>query len=251
MKKLFASAFSATLILFSSYAFAAEFPSTPIPEAPKPPQGIISNRLVSEAPLPGDFVLGNKDAKVVVIEYASLSCPHCAHFAVQVLPEFEKKYVETGKVRFIYREYPLNEPALRAAMLARCAGAEKFHTFTHVLFTSQEKWAFQQNFRESLEKIALLGGMTKESFAACMADKALEKTILEGTKAAADAGIQSTPSFIIGGKLEPGMKDLEGLSAAVDKLLEAPKKKEEPKPAPKKPAVKEEEEEEEESSSHE
>lgn len=170
---------------------------------------------------PDDIPLGKDDAPVTVIEYASLSCPHCAHFNKDVLPEIEKKYIETGKVKFIYREYPLNEPALKAALVARCAGKDKFHTFTKVLFSTQEKWAFNNNFREPLEKIALLGGMTKEAFAACMDDKAQEKVILGIMKAAADAGINSTPSFIINGAVQPGARDLASMAAIIDPLIAA------------------------------
>ncbi|MBN8530540.1 MAG: DsbA family protein [Alphaproteobacteria bacterium] len=168
---------------------------------------------------PDDFPIGKEDAPVTVIEYASLTCPHCAHFYKDTLPELEKKYIETGKVRFIYREYPLNEPALKAAMVARCAGKDKYHTFTKVLFSTQDKWAFNNNFREPLEKIALLGGMTKEAFAACIADKAVEKQILEIMKSGADAGIQSTPSFIINGTVQPGARDLASMSAIIDPLI--------------------------------
>jgi protein-disulfide isomerase len=224
MKKLFASAFSATLILFSSSAFAAEFPSTPVPEAPKPPQGIISNRLISEAPLPSDFVLGNKDAKVVVIEYASLSCPHCAHFSATIMPEIQKKYIDTGKIRYVLRQFPLNEPAFRAAILVNCIGeqqgADKYYLFNRVLFDSQSKWAFDGNWLSGLETIAAVGGVSKEQFQSCMNNKERETQALKDKKETMDElKVPHTPYFFIGGEAYNNDITLADMSKFIDAKL--------------------------------
>ena len=107
---------------------------------------IDSQWALSQAPLSTDYVKGNPDASVVVIEYASLTCPHCAQFFNKQFPTIKEKYIDTGKIRFILRQFPLNEPALKAAVLVDCIGekegADRYYTFNHVLFDAQSKWAF-------------------------------------------------------------------------------------------------------------
>src|SRR5271168_4105284 len=115
-----------------------------------------------------DHVLGKADAPITIIEYASLTCPHCAEFNKEVLPEVKAKYIETGKAKLIYRDFPLDQWALRASVLARCAPADKYFGFVDVLFQNQVTWATAKDPMAALEKIGMLGGVSSAQFSACM-----------------------------------------------------------------------------------
>src|SRR5271170_2235265 len=125
-----------------------------------------------------DHVLGKADAPITIIEYASLTCPHCAEFNKEIIPELKAKYVETGKARLIYRDFPLDQWALRASVLARCAPSDKYFGFIDVLFQNQETWATAKDPMAALEKIGKLGGVSSERFNACMQDRALQDAVL-------------------------------------------------------------------------
>lgn len=178
------------------------------------------NAKAESAPALEDVALGKENAPILIIEYASLSCPHCAKFHQEVFPQIQAEYIDKGIVRFIYRDYPLNLPALHGAMIARCAGKERFYTFLKVLFSMQDKWAFESDHIPALKKIALLGGMNEESFGRCLADKSLETAIIETRKVAADEHkIDSTPSFLVNGKLWAGAKTYQGITDAIANTL--------------------------------
>ncbi len=190
---------------------------------------IMSNSyLIKDAPLKSDFVMGNRKAPVVMVEYASLSCPHCAHFSNVVLPELEKKYIETGKMAYVLRQFPLNEPALRGAMLLECVGAsseEKYFTFAKVLFDAQQRWAFDNNFMQGLETIATVGGVSREQFKNCVNDKDREMKVLQDKKTANDElKLPHTPLIYINGEMYEGDKKIEEISKTIDAKLAAAKK---------------------------
>src|SRR5207244_3506982 len=126
-----------------------------------------------------DRVLGKPDAAVTIVEYASLTCPHCAHFTIDVLPKLKEKWLDTGKAKLVLRDFPLDEPALRAAMVARCAPPERFYPLVDALFASQEKWAAVKDWRGALEKIVLLGGVSKKDVEACLKNKAIEDQVAQ------------------------------------------------------------------------
>ena len=148
-----------------------------------------------------DRTLGKPDAPITIIEYASLTCPHCAEFNKEIMPELKARYVETGKAKVIYRDYPLDNWALKAAMVARCAPADKYFSFIDVLFQNQVTWATAKDPKAALERIAKLGGMSSEQFEACLANKALEDAILAGSlKGQKDFDITGTPTIIVNGK---------------------------------------------------
>lgn len=145
-----------------------------------------------------DRILGNPDAPITIVEYASLTCPHCAHFANEVLPDLKKKWIDTGKVRLVLRDYPLDEPALRAAMIARCAPPDRFYAYIDTFFASQDKWVMSRDYLESLARIAKLGGISREDFDACLKNTALENKIVEGRLLASkELDVNSTPTFFI------------------------------------------------------
>lgn len=211
---------------FSSISFAADAIGTSkaTAEEPQTPKGIINHRAIADAPLPSDFVLGKKEATVVMIEYASLSCPHCAHFFSAVMPDIQKNYIDTGKIRYILRQFPLNEPAFRGAMLVDCLGekdgADKYYLFNKVLFDSQSKWAFDGNWRSGLEKISAIGGVGKEQFDTCIDNKDRETKLLKTKKEAMDElKIPHTPYFFIGGEAYNGDITIPDISKFIDSKL--------------------------------
>ena len=148
-----------------------------------------------------DRVLGKTDAPITIIEYASLTCPHCAEFHNTVLPELKKQYVDTGKVKFIYRDFPLDQLALRAAMLARCAPEERYFAFVEVLFKNQQSWAAASDPMAALSRIGRLGGVPAEKIESCLNDKALADAVLESRMTGAkDFDVKSTPTILVNGK---------------------------------------------------
>jgi protein-disulfide isomerase len=168
-----------------------------------------------------DRILGNPDAPITIIEYASLTCPHCAHFANDVLPELKKKWIDTGKVKLVLRDFPLDEPALRAAMIARCAPPDRYYAYIDTLFAAQEKWVSARDYRDALARLVKLGGMSKDEFDNCLKNTALENKILEERLVASkELDVNSTPTFFINGTKFAGAptveefdKVLSGLSA--------------------------------------
>ncbi len=177
--------------------------------------------------LPGDFVLGDKAAPVLLIEYASLSCPHCADFAREAFERLKSEYVDAGKVKFVFRNFPLNQPALVAAMFAECQAVdnkdqsgEKYFVTLKALFKTQDTWAFDEKFSEKLEAIAQLDGMSSDRFKKCVSDKALQDKILSARmEAAKSLQLRSTPSFFINGDISEGFVDYKTLKKLIDAKL--------------------------------
>jgi protein-disulfide isomerase len=165
---------------------------------------------------PDDVVIGEEAAPITIVEYSSLSCPHCAAFHRDVFPKLKEQYIDTGKVKFTNRQLPLNEPALRAGMLVHCVGKERNPQFTKVLFELQDKWAFGSDFLDSLKKIAAVGGFSNEDFDKCMADKSVEEKILKSRQDAVNQlNINSTPSFFVNGKELKGSITLPMIEKAI------------------------------------
>jgi protein-disulfide isomerase len=168
-----------------------------------------------------DRTLGNADAPITIVEYASLTCPHCAHFANDVLPELKKKWIDSGKAKLVLRDYPLDEPALRAAMIARCAPPDRFYAYVDTFFAAQDKWVMARDYREALARLVKLGGMSQDEFDNCLKNTELENKIVEGRLVASkELDVNSTPTFFINGTKFAGAptveefdKVLSGLSA--------------------------------------
>jgi protein-disulfide isomerase len=165
-----------------------------------------------------------------MIEYASLSCPHCGHFSTAVLPTLQKDYIETGKMRYILRQFPLNEPALKGAMLLDCVGEQsndKYFVFARVLFDAQSKWAFDTNYMAGLETIALVGGLSKDQFLNCVNNTDREVKVLKEKKMAEDnIKIPHTPYIFINNEIYEGERTPEAVTQFINKkLAEAAAKK--------------------------
>ena len=171
---------------------------------------VSSADLLTPGPL-GDEVQGAANAPVTLIEYASMTCPHCASFHETTYPEMKKKYIDTGKIRFIFREFPLDALAAAGSMLARCAGKDKFFPLVETLFAQQKDWVTQKPLQPMLA-IAKQAGFTQESFDKCLANQEVLNGIEEGRQRAVQRlNVQSTPTFFINGKLFRGTLTMQEL----------------------------------------
>ncbi len=169
-----------------------------------------------------DFYIGEADAPVTIIEYASMSCSHCADFHNDTLEKLKSEYIDTGKVRFVFRDFPFNYPALAGSMVVRCVPDEMRYEYLNALYKMQKKWVFREHkkTREELYKIMQSGGMQKDKFDACLSDINLENDLLEGVmNAQREFDIRSTPSFIINGNLISGHKNIKEFRQIIDKIL--------------------------------
>lgn len=169
----------------------------------------------------GDRIVGKADAPVTVIEYASMTCPHCASFHDKVYPELKKRYIDTGKVRFIFREFPLDTLAAAASMLARCAHQDKFFPLIETLFQRQREWAVQQPI-PPLMAIAKQAGFTEAKFNACLSDqKMLDALEVERNRASDKFKVASTPTVFVNDKMVRGGGTIEELAKLIDPLIKS------------------------------
>ena len=205
----------ATVVLAGTAGVVASLPTRPA-RADTPETDLAE---LAKAGPDGDVVLGSDKAPVTVIEYASMTCPHCAHFAETTFPELQKRYIDTGKVRFIFREFPLDALAAAGFMLARCAGKDKFMPVVETLFAKQREWMVEKPI-EPLRAIAKQFGFTEQSFDQCLANQ----KVLDGIqdvrdRAATKLGVNSTPTFFINGKKLVGDQPIEAMAKDIDGYL--------------------------------
>lgn len=173
--------------------------------------------VIDVAAATADIVYGSPTAKVTVVEYASLACGACALFENEMLPTFKKEFIDTGEVKLIFRDYPLNAPGLRAHMLVRCAGGAKGQALKTALFKGQASWV-NQNFLVSLAQLGKLAGISQTQFDACMASKPLEEFVINSQyKASKEKQVTSTPTFIINDEYVVTGAHLDQLTDAVVK----------------------------------
>ena len=167
-----------------------------------------------------DMILGEADAPVTIIEYASLTCPHCAAFHKQVYPEIKSEYIDTGKAKLIFREFPFDSIATAGFMLARCAEPKHYFGFIDVMFNRQSEWLNLGSPMEGIQEIARQGGFSDEQFQACLVDK----DVLEGIRwiqerGANEFGVESTPTFFINGVKITGARSFEALKPIIEEHL--------------------------------
>lgn len=189
-----------------------------VPAVAQPPAKPPSPEAVTAALklTPDDRILGKQDAPVTIVEYASLTCPHCAHFAVDVLPALKTKWIDTGKAKLVLRDFPLDEPAVRAAMIARCAPPDKFYAFIDAFFKDQQQWVMSKDYKAALQRLALLGGMSKTQFDSCFADKSGEDKVLQSRLTATQQlAVDATPTFFINGIKFNGAPEVDAMNAAI------------------------------------
>lgn len=168
----------------------------------------------------GELVLGKPDAPVTMIEYASMTCPHCARFHGDTFKALKKKYIDTGKVRFIYREFPFDRLALAGSIVARCAGEKRAFGLLDMLFAQQATWAGSQDPIGALASIARLAGLDRAKIDACLADKAIADVVLQNRLTGQqEFKVDSTPSFVIDGTLYSGALPIEKFDEILAKHL--------------------------------
>ena len=166
-----------------------------------------------------EHVMGAEDAPVTIVEYASFTCPHCARFANEVFPEVKKELIDTGKVKWIYRDYPLDGVAVRASAVAQCSGDDRYFGVLELLFKSQLTWARRNDPIEGIKQVARFAGMDGETVDKCLADEELINGIV-GSRLEAEQkyNVNATPTFLIDGKTYSGEKDLKFFADKVDDL---------------------------------
>jgi protein-disulfide isomerase len=172
----------------------------------------------------GDMVMGAANAPVTIIEYASLTCPHCARFHTETLPKLKSEYVDTGKVKFIFRDYPLDRVALAGAMIAQCSGPDRYFTFLDVLFRQQASWTrgSEQDAMTSLRRLARLGGMSDAQIDSCLKDKKVQDAIVAGSVAGQQQfQVRSTPTLIINGERHSGALSLAEIEKIIKPLIKS------------------------------
>lgn len=173
--------------------------AVPLSEAdPKEPY---AGKLTESGGFTGDVVEGNPDAKVTVIEYASLTCPHCASFHKSIYNPMKPNYIDNGKIRFIYRDFPLDNFALAASVIARCGGEKRFVGLVDLFLDKQSEWRGAENVLDELKRLARLGGLGSDQIDACMSDQELGQSIVDRARQGQEVfEVNSTPTVLINGK---------------------------------------------------
>jgi protein-disulfide isomerase len=190
-------------------------PASPPAAAPPSAGSVDMAKLLAPGPLP-DKVLGKPDAPVTIVEYASMTCPHCAHFHATTLPELKTKYIDTGKARLIFREFPFDPRAEAGFMLARCSN-DNYFPMIDVLFKQQSSWATVENAQAALLQISKLAGFSQESFEKCLTDQKLLDDVRAVQKhGSTEFGVDSTPTFFINGQRYAGGMSVAEMSAIID-----------------------------------
>ncbi|WP_018899039.1 DsbA family protein [Rhizobium sp. 2MFCol3.1] len=214
-----AAAATAGLAVFSSANAAVEIPKS---------DGDVDMEAVLKPGALPEMALGKEDAKVTIVEYMSMTCPHCAHFHTTTFDEIKKKYVDTGKARFIIREFPFDPRAAAAFMLARCnpskpedlSTPEQYFPMVSMLFKQQQTWAAAEDGRTALLQMSKLAGFSEESFTKCLTNqKLLDEVNATRERGSKDFGVNATPTFLINGKRYSGDMSVDIMSALIDSLL--------------------------------
>jgi protein-disulfide isomerase len=165
--------------------------------------------------------LGDEAAPVTIVEYSSLGCPHCAAFHRETLPKIKEAYIDTGKVRLVYRDYPLGGAAMAAALIARCVEPSRYFGFINMLYRDQATWAASTKPLDDLKQLSRFAGLSEADFNACLENKALLQGIQErASQAQKEAGIDSTPTFFVNDRKIVGAQGFETFKAAIDEALE-------------------------------
>jgi len=192
-----------------------------LPNLPAWAQNASVQDLAVAGPL-GDVALGPADAKVTIIEYASLTCSHCAAFHRDTYPVLKERYIDAGKVRFIVREFPLDPLATAGFMLARCDGEQKYYPIVDLLFQQQRNWAFTEKPLDALRQMMRQAGFSQEKFESCLRDQKLYEAVNDvKSRAIEKFNVNSTPTFFINGQRYPGNMSIDEIEKIIKPLLGA------------------------------
>lgn len=212
----------------------ATIPDTESAAGADAPADVVVSPSVSEGPNANDIhvtvegndpkeprSIGSHDAPVTLIEFSSLTCPHCADAHAHILPRLIKDYVETGKLRIIFSDFPLNQQALDASKVSRCVANDQYFNFLTLLFSSIEQWAYSNNHPGALLADAVLAGLPEDKARACLEDKSVEESLLQKSQEAMQKyQVNATPTFIFndGAKMIAGVKPYSEYQAIIDEL---------------------------------
>jgi protein-disulfide isomerase len=208
---------AATLLLIAGGALTAcaSVAVTQDAETNKALNGPPVAELMQPGPL-GDRALGNPNAPVTVIEYVSLTCPHCAAFHRDVFPRVKREYIDTGKIRFIVREFPIGRSAGNAAIANRCAPEDKYFALLSALLTRQSEWVSQEVRLDAINGVAKSVGMSRETFDKCLANQSMIDALDEVKQRGRKFGVIGTPTFFANGRKAQGATTYEEFKALVD-----------------------------------
>ncbi|MGF6172466.1 DsbA family protein [Ensifer sp. 4252] len=188
-------------------------------ELPSSEGSVDMAKLLEPGALP-EMAIGDANAPVTIVEYMSMTCPHCAAFHNNTFEAIKTKYIDSGKVRFVLREFPFDPRAAAAFMLARCAPEGQYFPMISMLFKQQQQWAAAQNGRDALLQMSKLAGFTQETFESCLTNqKLLDDVNAVMQKGAKDFGVQSTPTFFVNGEHYSGDMSVDVMSALIDSKL--------------------------------
>src|ERR1700722_1332028 len=211
----------AFIAIFSAAGRAAALPASgrlAAGAAPEPDRTMDMATVLKPGPLP-ELTIGDASG-IPVVEYGSLTCPHCATFSREVFPELKKDYIDTGKVRFTFREFPRNTLDVAAFVLARCVGDDKAFAAIELLFATQDKWAFVDKPLEPLIAAMRPAGLTHDQAMACLKDQSKADAIVAiGKRATDEIKMTGTPTFVIDGKVYGGELTIDQLKAILDPLI--------------------------------
>jgi protein-disulfide isomerase len=189
----------------------------------------------------GDLTMGSETAPVTIIEYASMTCPHCAAFATETFPKLKTAYIDTGKVRFIFREFPIGKSAAAAAIAVRCAPEKAFFKLNDKLFASQPQWVSQEVKSDEIYKIVQSAGLKRDKYDSCFANQHINDALFEVKQRGRALGVSGTPTFFVNGQRAGGALTFEEMSKLVEAALHPAQPQaqqpqaQQPQPAPAKP----------------
>jgi protein-disulfide isomerase len=166
-------------------------------------------------------VLGDENAPVTIIEYASLTCPHCASFHNEMLPTIKEEYIDTGNAKLVMRDFPLDQLALIASVLAHCSGPDRYFKFLEYFFANQDSWARSEDPVGALRKQSKLGGLSDAEMDACLNDESMAEGVLKlSYQGQQEHEVRSTPTFVINGDILSGTRSIDEFRAAIDAHLD-------------------------------
>lgn len=213
-----------TLLMSAAAAISVAVPAMAAGEAIPDPVGTVDvAKLMQPGPLE-DMILGNINAPVTIVEYASMGCSHCADFTVETLPAIKQKYISTGKAKLIFRELPLESRSTGIFMLVRCVTKERYYPFIETLFGHQRQWIETKDIMGYLQQTSKLAGLTEGEFKSCLANQELlNKVNAVRERALKEFGITGTPTFFINGKKYVGSLSVAQMSSIIESELKAVK----------------------------
>lgn len=207
------------IVAVAAIAFGVYFGTRPSSPGPAPAAvAAAPDKTALLGVLPTDHLMGDPKAQVVLIEYASFTCPHCAHFHTQILPALKAKWIDSGKVKLVYRDFPLDQVAAKAAQLAECVGKDRYFAVVDMIFRGQGTWAAAADPIGALSSSLRIAGVSENEAKACLANDTLANAVVAEYRGGETLGVSSTPTLFINGQMYRGARSVEELDAAFAKL---------------------------------